>query len=565
MANNILTPAQLSSYAKPAPTAPSGNQNNGGLLTPAQLSSYASGSPANSATNVKTSWDAFDKSMTPETGGNIFEKAYGAYSDATKSAADGASNFWAGLAGVGHGLYQNIKGSVTGNQADQIAGGNEVASSALKVPTGLAATVGSPLTILMNMLSKIPTPSGTNAAGGQGSNIGESFQNTYIKPVGDFIGSNPQLQGLVTKYPNLVEDIPNMVNTIALLGGLHNEPEITNTVKNGFDKAGTVLTNAAGDIIDSTGKVITKASDLSSAVKNKIAPTPTLDQIVGKVAQGKTGDIPSFTKGLENIGDTSKVKTYADLNSASTKTITDLAKQQDANLAQDTTTHPMSEFEQTTGKGASAVKTNYVQQALTQLQDFYTKTNNAEGLSKVKALTDKANGEGLTVQEVNNLARMHGQDLNGFNANGELASGLTKQAAENTRVGLKNTVDDSIVDPTVRAQFRAIDSKMSDTFTVRDLSAKMAEKVNTLTQRLQQPTILQKIGSIVGKGMRLTGVGDLASKLLGLEKVPGASTLNAVDLEAKLSKNLAKISAALSKNDAGFVSDITNMINESKS
>ena len=303
----------------------------------------------------------------------------------------------------------------------------------------------------------------------------------------------------------------------------------------------------------------------ASAIKNKISPTPTIDQVVGQVAQGKTGDIPSFTNGLKNIGDTSKIQSYDDLNKASTKTIGDLANQQDKNLAQETKVHPMSDFDQTTGSGKSAVKTNYVQQALDQLQQYYTKTNDATGLSNVKALTEKANGEGLTVQDVNNLARLHGKDLNGFNANGELASGLTKQAAENTRVGLKNTVENSIQDPTIKSQFRALDGKMSDTFTVKDLSGKMAEKVNTLEQRLQQPNILQKIGGIVGKGLRITGVGDLVQKLVGIEKVPGASTLNPVELEAKLSKNLGKITTALGKDDAGFTKDISSILTQNNS
>lgn len=332
--------------------------------------------------------------------------------------------------------------------------------------------------------------------------------------------------------------------------------------------ANETLSKVAGKPIDAVSdvakatkipQVIDIAGDAAknAALKTKeyFAPTPTINSLVGRVAQGKTGDIPSFGRGIQNM-DTSDIKTYSDLNKAASNQIKELATQQDVELSKNPTVHSLSDFQKTIGNGESAVKVNYVEQAIQQLKDYYTKTNDATKLSKINEISSRANESGLSAKDINDLARMHGQDLNGYNANGELASGLSKQAAENTRQGLKDTSRGLMDTPNAKN----IDQQMSDLFTVKNLSSKMMEKVNTLSQRLQKPNILQKIGGAVGKFGRSTGVGDLVQKLLGLEKTPGATTLNPVELEAKLSKNLAKINSALSKGDTEFIKDITAML-----
>ena len=70
--SNTLTPAQLATYAQPTgsgipatPTTPS-TTTPSGLLTPTQLASYAvKSNPANPASNVGSSWDAYDKAVAP--------------------------------------------------------------------------------------------------------------------------------------------------------------------------------------------------------------------------------------------------------------------------------------------------------------------------------------------------------------------------------------------------------------------------------------------------------------------------------------------------------------------
>ena len=325
---------------------------------------------------------------------------------------------------------------------------------------------------------------------------------------------------------------------------------------------GTLAGKALSPANDALGNVISKTGDIASNLKEKIVPSTTLDQTVGQVAQGGADEIPTFTKGLSNL-DTTGIKTYKDLTKKADDTIKTEAKAQDTALAANET--PLKVQQMAIKVGSQEAAHNYVLDAVQQLKDYFTKTNDIANLAKVNnyiTKLDPIKGEGLTVKEINDIARMHGTNLNAYNANGELASGLTKQAAENTRQGLKQTVVQNIKDPAMQAAFKASDAKMSSLYTVRDLSGKMAEKVNTLTQRLQKPNILQKLGSIIGKVGRISGVGDIAQKLLGIEKTPGASTLNAVELQARLQKNLAKINEALGKNDTGFVKDVESMLQD---
>lgn len=333
--------------------------------------------------------------------------------------------------------------------------------------------------------------------------------------------------------------------------------------KRGSDREGgnAFIPGATTAISGVLGAGIPAARGLQNSVANKLVETPTIDQLVGRVAQGKPENIPSFTRGLENIGDTSEIKTYKDLIGTADKTIRQNVAAQDANLLSDTTRHPIENFQMTSGSGDASVKTNYVEQALDQLKNYYTKINDSEGLANIKAIENRVESQGLTVKEVNDIARTHGRDLNAFNKNsGELASGLSKQTAENTRSGLKDTVENLIEDPAVKDKFRSLDGNISDTISVKDLSVKMDKRVNALSQRLQQPNILQKIGGYIGKFGRLTGFGDLAQKLLGFDKTPGATTLSAVEIENNLAKNLAKIDAALQGDDATFIKTIGEIL-----
>jgi len=316
-------------------------------------------------------------------------------------------------------------------------------------------------------------------------------------------------------------------------------------------------------ISKATGEVsgVTKPFPLSA----KPIDSKVIEPTVGRVLQGAPEDIASGKSGL-GILDTSEVKTYSDLKNVAKSKIDELSSAQDELLSTDKTPRKLGDLNSNLKVKIDGVEKdiqhNFVQDGLDQLKNYYTSVNDVKNLEKVKNYIEKGGekGAGLTIKDVNDIARMHSSDLNAFNASGELASGLKKQAAENTRIGMKKTVRE--LGP---KGSEVIDKKITDVYTVKDLSGKMEDAVNKLSQRLQNPNIFRKLGGLVGKATRVTGIGDFASKLLGIDKMPGANILSPVELEAQLSKNLKKINAALGKDDAGFINDMQEFSKELKS
>lgn len=286
-------------------------------------------------------------------------------------------------------------------------------------------------------------------------------------------------------------------NTPDVVGGIKTGiTDATNAVKTGVDTAKTVAGNVTDTISNKASDITGGLKDKVGNIKERISPTLTPEEQVGKIIQGKTSDIPAAQRTFASLGnDVNPAKMdIGDLSDAIQNKIQENLNKVDTHFANDTTPHQMSEFEQTTGKGNSAVKSNYVQQAIDQLKDFYTKTNDAQGLSDIKALEEKANTEGLSSKELNDLAKEHGSTIKAFNANGEAASGLTKQAAENTRMGLKTTAREMLAksDPEAAKIVTKLDKGTSDAIHTKNLLDKQIEKEAINVQKNGKPGALQQ-------------------------------------------------------------------------
>jgi hypothetical protein len=251
--------------------------------------------------------------------------------------------------------------------------------------------------------------------------------------------------------------------------------------------------------------------------------------------------------------DPSNIKTYQDLETSLGDKITQVAQLQDKALG----TRPEAiNLQDLTVKGH-----NFVNDALDQLQQYYEKTNNIDGQNQIAELKNKAQTQGLTIKEVNDLARQHGQDLNAYNANGELASGLNKQAAENTRQGLKTTVRQYMGDQALQGS----DSQLSDLINTRSLVNQVAEKANALGQKIQQRGLLAKIGYYSGKAVDMLSGGTLKNFVnYFIPRGEGLKTLNALDLEKGLQKNLQLLQSldSGSLSDADFTSKLNGIIDQ---
>ena len=337
-------------------------------------------------------------------------------------------------------------------------------------------------------------------------------------------------------------------------------------------KASTPIKEGVSTALDkSTDLVksgITKIDDLSTArnIKKVAAQEAKVDDAVGRIIQGSPEDIVQARRALSEI-DTEGVASYEDLNKRIDDTITTFAKRVDAELEKDTNLYKKESLARSqTVKDIKGEKINVADMpiidALDQLETFYSKTGNMAGASKIKQYKAKLDSNGLLLKEINDIAKMHGRDLSGFNANGELASGLSKQSAENTRKGLKETVRQKMPDDATKI----LDEKMSDLYATKDLTVKMEDKVQKLYQKIKNRTLPQKVGGAIADVVDLASLGSLrgfVQKLLPSNV--GLKTANSLDLEKELSKNLAQIDKLLKmKEGPEFEKAVTKYISENQ-
>jgi hypothetical protein len=359
-------------------------------------------------------------------------------------------------------------------------------------------------------------------------------------------GINEKIDQIPGMTPEIKKHIENVFDTVTLLGGAKGEPVAKDAISTGTKN----VVKAGQGVIDDgvvTGKKV------ASKVKEGINPTISPEQALGQVAQGKTGSISPLKETLKVV-DTTGVKTYSDFANKINTKIPELAKQVDAELLKDTNKYTLDNLK-TTLKSASGsqVEVNYVKNALDNLQEFYQKTGDVVKAKNTEELLVKAQSEGLTLKEINDISREYGIDFGnkGFSkVTGEPLTSVNAQAFENTRSGLKDVARNGIGG----AEAKALDRQLSNLYDSQKLINKQVEAVNKLTNRIEQRgwvseatyNIVKTFNTITAGGLR--GVTDAL-----LNRGSGLKTLNALDLEKNLSRNLEIINKALrEETEAGF-------------
>lgn len=299
--------------------------------------------------------------------------------------------------------------------------------------------------------------------------------------------------------------------------------------------------------------------DIAARSKGIITrPSKDLQGTVGEVIQGKSDDIEPALRAFSSV-DTQGVTTYKELSTRLDETVTKLSDEMDVLLSREARTFtPDTAAIRTATEDGTTVFQSPVDDALSQLQTFYQKTNDPLKAQQIQTIVNKYQSQGLSLGEINDIAKLHGRELSAFNANGKLASGLSKQSAENTRKGVKNVVRQSLEGD----EAKALDSQMSDLFTVRDLVDKNVEKVATLEQRIQERGLLEKIGHGAAKTLDVLSGGTIRGVVGGLlPRGVGHKTMNALDLQDNLRKNLDLIDEALKKDTDDALIDAAKKLN----
>jgi len=371
------------------------------------------------------------------------------------------------------------------------------------------------------------------------------------------------VKSIYEKYNSLDETKKRDIDATLGLGSF-----LTDLVGFGLAKKPVVSALKAGSEAVTTGikaaeeittRIPRATEKLITMTKEGITPVISKEKAIGEVLQGTTQDIKKGTAGLSLV-DTKGIKTYQKLNEAIDKKIPELAKVVDNEFAQDTTKKLLNDLTITKPtKAGGTVSVNYVDNALNQLAELYTKTGDVVKQADIEDLINIAKTDGLNKLEINDIARNYGQEFGdkAFNKMGDPLTSINAQMFENTRKGVKEVARSGLTSNVAKKA----DEAMSKLYDTRALVKKNVEAVNKLMNRIEERGLVEKIGYNVSKYADILTGGSLRGFIGGiLPRGAGYKTLNALDLEALLERNLKIINEATKAKTPSQFKEITSQL-----
>jgi hypothetical protein len=356
--------------------------------------------------------------------------------------------------------------------------------------------------------------------------------------------ANPTVQKLAAQYSDTKST--GDLNALNQIFGLTGTLGVGKAAVEGLPEAVKGIPDATN-----TAKEAISNSPIVSKLADKVNPTPTPTEVTGQITQAKPEEISSNQRALGGL-DTSNVKTYSDLSSAADKQIKANSKAVDEALSKDTTPHKTNELTQRTPGGKFGI--NYVKQALTDLNELYTKTKDIAAKENIVNLQSKLQNEGLTAKEINDISREYGSQKVAYKVNGELKDSPLAQGYENVRSGLKTTARGLI--PGNEAQ--TLDKNTTDLIRLKESADSMATKVQQLENKMQKAGLLQKVGKVAGGAVDMVSGGlikGFVKKILGVGLEEGTK-LDPIQIQENLAKNLKLLDRLNSMTPKEAVSEI---------
>lgn len=371
---------------------------------------------------------------------------------------------------------------------------------------------------------------------------------------------------LVAGYNKIKEENPE------LIGAAENVAQILGTAAEAFGIGkgttyGTKALNTASDVIKNTAPKVQPAVESLARQAGGVvdatmqarratqlaAQEQKVETAVSRILQA--GDNPKAvqqaTRALSDI-DTADIKTYDELNNKLTDRITALSKGVDERLAQDANLYKPAQLAKTTKVGDEIVTEDAVVNAIKGLENAYDLSGEPVNAARLRQLASKYENEGLSLVELNGLAREYGIEFKNraFTRIGEPKQGYNADLYENTRKALKTTVREQMPDDLAKQ----LDAKMSDIYSTLDLTKKIENTVAKLEQRITNRTLGQKFGGALANTLDLLTLGSargFVNKLIPSNV--GNKTMNSLDIQAELQKNLGELQRLSEiKNDKAF-------------
>jgi hypothetical protein len=314
-------------------------------------------------------------------------------------------------------------------------------------------------------------------------------------------------------------------------------------------------TGKAAKTVERLGRTAVNEARLAKIASDEVK----VAEAVGKIIQGKPKDIPTAMRALSSV-DTTGVKTYSQLNEVLENRTEALMRAQDDYLEKIPGTLKPVDVTKTTQVGKDVVSQNFVADSLAQLDEMYGAIKDPTSQARIRNLQAKFDAEGLNRKEINDLAREYGTEFGrkAFAKNGDPLTSINGQAYENTRKGLKTSVRDSVEGNVPKT----LDGQITDLIRVKDLTRKMEQKVNALQQRVQKRSLPERFARKTADVVDVLTMHTLSGFISRmLPSNVGLKTLNSLDLENQLSKNLKLIDEVL---DAPNDAEMLRLINQSK-
>jgi hypothetical protein len=357
--------------------------------------------------------------------------------------------------------------------------------------------------------------------------------------------------GLDTSDKVIVDSAGGMAAFMSEVLGLGVAKKVAKPIAEGITDAVEVTSDAIAKVpgkIDEVmeprrqAKIEQRKAEADDAVKRIIQPT-------GKTTAERASQLEASKRVLSEV-DANDIPDYQSGKEVFDERIKTIAENQDAHMAQFTEKYKPDQLGTYTKVGDETVATNPVQDALDGLENAYTLSGDAVEATKIKQLRAKMESEGLTVSEINKIARDYNIEFKNkaFDKMGNPKAGFNAENYESVRKGVKQVARDRMPDDISKE----LDAKLSDTYEVRSLFDRLAVEVDKLGAKANEPGMLARVA---GGAVELTDI--LSGRLLGgvLRTLASKSGIlqkgrvSFADLEKELQSNIKKFQKANSTND----------------
>lgn len=269
-------------------------------------------------------------------------------------------------------------------------------------------------------------------------------------------------------------------------------------------------------------------------------------------------EIPKAERTLTRI-DTKGVRTHQQLSQRLDDSIKADTQKVDDILEPLKETHKLSKLAQKTtetyGGKTVTVKSNPVRDALKHMHELYLKSGDSKGQARISLISKKANAQGLTAKEINQIAREYGRVFGGKAFSRVTGDPLTSVSAlkyEGTRSGVKQVARSLIPDERTTVLDRQIHEAISTKLQID----KNAESIRAFEQKIIKGNIVQWAAK------KLEGVVDIAmfggprAFVRQLVQGPIPTRADFIAVQGQAMKNLHKLNGKSEGFIANFITKV---------